>query len=490
MMNDPARGGVHSNDVAIFRPVWVDNRVELLTATLVHVADLGGVSGGGLPAQATEIYHEGLLIPPLPLYRDGEVNEVVSKIIRLNSRTPEKVMGDIRALVAGVNVGASRLEALIVRHGPSVVIRAIAKLLDYTEARMRAGIERLPEGPISAESEIDDDGIDPTVAYKVRVTLTRHGSNLTIDLGGTSPAAKGAINASHSQAMSGLVYGIRCFVDPTMPLNEGVFRPLQPVLPSGSLANPGPRAAVNARIVTVLAIIEAMRTCLSKPDFGIATSGLVHMQVLTGQYSESGKIWVVMDLDFGGIGARAGADGPDATGHWTGRSSIAQIEPIEAEFPILFERHALIADSGGAGTWRGGLGVERTIQVLVDAEVSVRGDRMKNGPPGAAGGQPGRGGSWIVNLGRDDETRLPGKRMGVRLRAGDTLTLRTSGGGGYGPPEGRPPEKVRGDVVAGYVSVGEARETYRVSLGGPTFEIDDEETQMLRTPRIVQEQMR
>jgi N-methylhydantoinase B len=315
--------------------------------------------------------------------------------------------------------------------------------------------------------------------------VRRQGSTLVADFTGTDPEARGAINCSYSQAMTGAIYGARCFIDPTIPMNEGIFRAVEVILPAGTLVRPGPHAAVNARIVTVTAIIEAMLDAVSKqqPARTAAASGINHMQVLSGRAPDTGRYWIVMDLDFGGVGARASKDGVDTTGAnvMGGRGGVPQIEALEAEFPIRFERHALIRDSGGPGRWRGGLGVERSIRMLGDAEVSVRADRMRYPPPGRAGGLPGRAGTWVVNPGQPDQRELPSKKMGVRLAAGDLLRLRTSGGGGFGSPFEREPELVRADVLAGKVSVDEANSVYGVVLRGDDQDVDVAATQAARS---------
>jgi N-methylhydantoinase B len=482
LTNDPHRGGVHSNDIAVLRPVFVGGKVAFFTATLVHVADLGGVSAGGLPGQATEIYHEGLLLPPLPIYRAGAANQEVEKIIRLNSRTPEKVMGDIRALIAGCNVGAERLGVLLDRYGMDTLRQVIGDVLDYAEELTRQQIQKFSETPATGEFLIDDDGIDLERAYRVKVTLTRRGTDLEIDLTGTDAQARGAINAAYSQAMTGAIFGVRSFFDPNIPVNEGMFRPLKVILPPGTIVNPGPSAAVNARIVTVTAIIEAVVAAVTsrRPEPGIAGNAILGMQMLSGRLLETGRYWIAMDLDFGGLGARSDRDGVDASNRWGGRATISQLEALEAEFPVRFEGHRLLPDSGGPGRWRGGLAVERKIRFLADSEVAVRTDRIRFPPPGRAGGEPGRPGAWFINRGEASEVRLRSKQMRVPLAKDDVLTLLTSGGGGYGPPLQRDPAWVRADAVAGKVSMAHALEAYGVVLHPQTLEVDVAATERLR----------
>lgn len=353
-------------------------------------------------------------------------------------------------------------------------------LFDYAERRTRQDIERLAGGTYRGEFVIDDDGIDLDREYRVRVMIERQGSDLVVDFTGTDPRARGAINASYSQALTGVVYGARCFMDPSIPMNEGVFRPLKVTLPEGTLVNPGPTAALNARIVTIFAIIEAMPRALSqqRPELAVASSGLVHLYTIAGRHPDTGRPWVLLDSMYGGIGARTSKDGVDANGAYLfgGRGISAQVEGIESNLPVLYERLALIRDSGGPGRWRGGLGVDKTIQTLVEADISVRADRIRFPPPGNGGGRPGKPGGWIVNRGRPDEQVLRSKHMGVRLQAGDTLSMLTSGAGGFGPPWERPPELVRADVIAGRVSVAAAEADYGVVFLPETTRIDQTAT--------------
>lgn len=437
--NDPYRGGIHSNDIAVFRPFFLDDSVGFFSGALIHVADLGGVSGGGLPAQATDTFHEGLLIPPMRLGRNGVVDTNLVRLLSRNSRTPDKLRGDLYALTSATFTAQKRMTELVARYGGQAVRDAVSHLIDYTENRTREEILSLPSGKYSGALKIDDDGVDKDRSFRVQLTIERRASDLTIDLTGTSEQARGPINASYSQSFSGAVYGARCLLDPTIPLNEGALRPIKVNLPRGSLVNPNPPAAVNARIVTVAALIEAILEAHSKmrPNQAVASSSINHVYAMSGDDPRAGEHWVLIDNDFGGIGARANGPGPDATGPYffTGRSSVVQLETVEAEFPVIYRKYALIRDSGGRGRWFGGRGVEKTIEPLTEVTVSMRCDRIRHPPAGRLGGSPGKPGSWIVNLGTDREQLLASKHMGLKLHPGDTLTMRTSGGGGLGREE-------------------------------------------------------
>jgi N-methylhydantoinase B len=485
-LNDPYRGGIHANDILVFRPVFGEDRVVFFAGTLIHVADLGGNAVAGLAALATDTFAEGMLLPPVQLYRNGEPVGDVLRIIARNSRAPDKVMGDVRALVAGVNVIARRVEELLERFGATAVERFVGESIDDTERRMRDELRRLPAGTYHGTFEIDGDGVDPDRSFAVMAAVTAQDGSVDVDFAGTSPQARGTINSSFSQTLSGVVYAVRCFVDPTIPMNEGCFRPLRTRLPRGTLVNPDPPAACGGRVMTVAAAVEAMLQALAKarPDHAVGASALIHVFSLSG-VDGGGTPWLNLFYEFGGLGARADSDGPDATGAFFlgGRSVLPQIEPLEAQYPLVVRSSRLWVDSGGAGTWRGGLGVETVIELLTPAVVTVRGARMDLPPPGAQGGHPGRAGTFAVE--RHDGTTdvLPAKAANVEIAAGERFVLRTSGGGGIGPPERRDPAQVLADVRAGGVSVEGAARDYAVLLDGSGTSIDRPATARLRDER-------
>jgi N-methylhydantoinase B len=484
-LNDPYRGGIHANDIIVFRPILADGRVAFFAGTLVHVADVGGVAAGGLAALATDTFGEGMLLPPVHLARGGEPAADVRRIVARNSRVPDKVLGDVDALIAGVHVIAARVEDLLGRYGADRLDAFVDAWLAETEQRMRAELDLIPAGTYRGSFTIDGDGVEPGRTFEVRVAVTCGDGGVDVDFAGTAPQARGAINASVSQALSGVVYGIRCFVDPTIPMNEGCWRPITVQLPPGSLVNPTPPAACGGRIVTVAAAVEAILQALAaaRPELATAASGLIHVFTLSGR--RDGTPWLNLFYEFGGVGARVGADGPDATGCFFlgGRSVIPQVEPIEAANPVVVCATRLRPDSGGPGEWRGGLGVELELELRCDALATVRGDRMLLPPPGAAGGSPGRAGEFAVRRVDGRVEPLAVKQADVPLAAGDRLVVRTSGGGGLGPPVRRAPAAVLADVVAGRITPAGAARDYAVALDAAAGTVDAAETDARRRAR-------
>lgn len=437
LLNDVYAGGIHANDLLVFRPVFLDGRVAYFTGTLIHVADLSGISAGGMASDATDVYLEGVQIPPVRIATAAGFDDGLMRLLAANSRTPHKLLGDLRALTAGANVAARRLEQVAAEHDLTGVDRYLAD----TEARMRAELAALPRGTYHGEYTLDD---GPTV--RVAVTV---GDGLTVDFAGTDPQQARPINSGFSQTLGGVMYAVRCFVDPALPMNEGCFAPVEVRMPAGSLVNCTRPYPGGGRWATVAAAEEAIFAALGRalPDRGVAASG-----ILQG-YSISGAAWLHMSFDLGGLGARAGRDGPDASGalFGGGRNIIPQVEPIEARLPVRVEEVSLIPDSGGRGTNRGGLGTRTVIRMLEDTRVDTRGDRLTRPPAGASGGEPGRAGGYYRE--RLDGVRepLPAKQTRQPFQAGEALIIETSGGGGYGDPAHRTPEAVRTDLDDGRV---------------------------------------
>jgi N-methylhydantoinase B len=471
VMNDPYRGGIHANDLIVFRPVFGADGVCYFGGTLIHVADLGGVSVGGLAALATDTFAEGLLLPPVRLYSAGEPDATVTRILERNSRAPTKVMGDVRALVAGANVLARRTEELLVRYGEAGLHELVDRLMGQAESRMRDELRAIPSGTYHGSFVVDNDGLDPSRRYTVRVAVTVGDGTVDVDFEGTDAQSPGPINASFSQALSGVIFGIRCFVDPSIPMNEGVFVPVGVHFPPGTLVNPRPPAACGGRIVTVTAAIDAIIDALgeARPEHAVAPSGIIHVYTLSGRSGPTTS-WLTLGYEFGGIGGRRGSDGPDATGAFMlgGRSVIPQIEPIEAFLPVVFRHSALLTDSGGPGQWRGGLGVDVAVEMLDEALLTARGDRVLVPPPGKDGGLPGAPGSFAVRRADGTLEQLAAKQTDVALHPGDQFLMRTSGGGGLGPIEARDPELVRVDVRERRVSPAAAAADYGVEVEVPT----------------------
>jgi len=435
VMNDCFRGGIHANDLVVFRPIFSGGVVHYFSGTLIHVADLGGSASGGIAPDATDVFAEGLQLPPVRIYAAGARSSDLHNLIALNSRTPDRVLGDLDALVAGTAIASRRMEELIDRYGLVGLKTAIDGYISGVESRMREELSQLTPGVYRGEYAVDDDGIDLDSSPVVRVEVTCSEEGLTLDFSETDDQARGAINAGSSQALTGAIFSVRCFVDPTIPMNEGCYTPVDILFRKGSLLDPNPPAACGGRVVSVTAVCEAVNDALSKarPENATAASSVIHPYTLAGTGTQS---WMFLSYEYGGIGARAGSNGPDATGAFFlgGRNTVPQIESLEARYPVRFEAQRLIPESGGAGRTRGGLGVETRIALLDDAELSVRSERVRNAPRGRDGGADGLAGTQFIEEVAGGRRDVPAKVGNFPVHVGETFVLRTSGGGGLGTP--------------------------------------------------------
>jgi N-methylhydantoinase B len=452
--NDVYRGGIHANDILVFTPIFAGGVVRWFAGTLIHILDLGGSAAAGVSALATDVFQEGLQLPPVRMATAGVLDAQLLSILAANSRLPDATIGDLRALIAGATVAARRMDALIAEHGVERLAAGIEVLLARSEQLMRADLARFPDGVYRAGYDLDGDGIHERT-YHVAVAITIDGDRAVLDFTGTDDQVAASINAGESQSISGALFGLRCFLDPTIPMNEGCFAPVEFVLPRGSLLHATPPFPGGGRFLAVFAAIEAIFQALSEaePDRAIAASGLLQPYALDGVTTD-GRRWIHTAYDLGGMGARLGADGLDAVGvhHGGGRNAVPQSEPVESRFPFVVERVELIADSGGRGRWRGGMGT-RTVFLLLDAaRLTMRCDRLTNPPRGARGGDAGRPGGYFRVTPDGSWTRLPDKSSGEVFQAGDRFVLETSGGGGMGDPAERDPALVARDLAEGRIS--------------------------------------
>jgi N-methylhydantoinase B len=468
LCNDPFRGGIHPTDLGCFRPIFVGGEVAYFSGMLMIVGDMGGVSSGGLPATATEVYHEGLVLPPVLIVERGETCEGVMRVLMANSRVPTQLRTDIQALIGATAVVDERLREMVERYGKTVLDEIVERLFDHSEAMVRAGLAGIPDGEYRGSYCAQEDGVGPAPAYEVKVRIAIDGDNCTVDFTGTARQAPGAINSSYSQSLSFITYAMRCYLDPEIPMNEGFYRPFRFELPFGTMVNPQPPAAANIRYSTGQAMIDAMHAALRPvfPEWSTApASALVSINAQSAIHAP--RRWAMLDVQFGPGGARPGADANDGTAMPMvgGGGYRAAAEAYETLFPMRYERIAFAPDTAGPGRWRGGAGVVAEIRLLEDCTLTLRAvDRTQLLPEGVAGGRHGRGGGFFVNPGTASERRLPDKSTNHVVAGGTLLRLSVAGGGGWGDPLTRDPTAVAGDVRKGLVSREGALTDYGVVL--------------------------
>lgn len=463
IMNDPHQGGTHLADVTLVVPIVYRDEVVLLATCIGHQADIGGAAPSGKVMNATEIFAEGLIIPPLKLYDQGKKNETLLNILRANVRVPEIVESDIEAQLASCNVGRRRVLSLCEEYGKDMLLKATEELMARSELMTRRKIEEIPDGVYSAEDFIDHDGVEIEKRVKIKVTVTVKGSEMVVDFDGTSPQTKGPINSTAGSSASAVYFVVRSITDPTIPNNAGCYRPIKILLPKASVLNPVTPAPVNARIPTVTVVGDVVMAAMAKavPSKARATNGFSASQSFGGADPLTGEPFVFMDFIGGGEGSRPAKDGID--GRDSGIANCANIpaEVIEMSYPLLVKELSLWQDSGGAGKYQGGLGVVKRYEVMRgEVKLGYQGERQKTAPPGLFGGQPGKKEEVYILRKEGEKEPVPSKGLKT-LYPGDQLIIYVSGGGGFGSPQERDRELIKRDLLDGRISEEFARIYYK-----------------------------
>ena len=458
-MNDPYLGGTHLPDIAVIMPVFARGRPLAFAATMTHHQDVGGMTPGSVPTHATEVFQEGIRLPPLKLREGDTFNETLLRILRRNVRIPETFEGDLMAQVAACSVGARRLSALADNYGDNHLTAIFADLLDRSEAMTRDALRALPNGTYRAVDFLDNDGVDLDRCIRIEVVVTIDAAGMTIDFAGSNPQVRGPFNAVPSGSLAAACYVVRAITDPTIPTNGGCFRPIALRLPEGSIVNPKEPAPVNARTATIKRIAGTILKALAKaaPGRVPADSGGELLVLAFGGERPDGTRYVTGELVAGGAGASAAMDGVDVIETDATNCMNLPAEALELDAPIRVHRVALRPDSGGAGAQRGGLGTVREYEILHgDVRFTHRGERHFIAPAGRAGGGAGAMARAVIHRADGGEEVVPSKLV-TTLRAGDRVVMETAGGGGYGDPAAREREKVRADLEDGKISAEGAK---------------------------------
>src|SRR5262247_1073873 len=451
LLNDPYDGGTHLPDITLAVPVFAEGGAVALACTMCHHQDVGGRTPGSVPTDATELFQEGLVIPPTQLFRAGVLDENLLGLLRRNVRLPETFTGDLMAQVAAGRLGTVRLGELFARHGSGEVLAYVDELLRRAETLTRREIEGIPDGSYTFTDWLDSDGVDAR-PVKIQVAVRVQGSAMTFDFTGTSPQVRGPFNSVPASTLSAVYYAIRAVSDPTIPNNGGCFRAVESILPEGSLVNPRPPAPVSCRTATIKRIADAILGALVKalPDrMPAANSGTLLVMAFGGTDPATGRPFVASELAAGGMGARPTKDGIDVVETDVSNCMNIPVESVEMSFPLRIRSGGLWMDSGGAGQFRGGLGLAKVFEATTtDVMVSHRGERFASAPWGLHGGTPGRSAHAFILRKEGTREELPSKKM-IVLHPGDQLWEYIAGGAGYGDPFDRDAEMVRADVLDG-----------------------------------------
>jgi len=450
--NDPYCGAQHLNDVLVFKPVFHDGRRVAYVGALCHHIDMGGMAPGSYAATATEVFQEGLRIPPLKLIEGGKLNQAVWSMIGQNVRKPALMLGDLQSQLASLEVGAAAIARLAMRYGAAAMIEASARILDMSEAAMRAAIAAMPDGVYEFEDFLDDDGVaGEPVRLHARVAI--QGEEIAVDLTGCADQQRGPVNCTPAMSNCAVYYTVIAATDGAMPANAGCYRPIRITHRAGSVtackppASVAHRVAVSHRLANVLfgALHQALPDRMPAAYYG--GSYVATFQTI----AEDGHREVLVEIEIGGTGAHPNKDGVNAWSFGMHNNANIPVEMIESGMPLTIVRYGLKPGSGGAGQHRGGLGLIREWRVDSPACVfTANMDRFRFPPYGLAGGGPGSLGR-LLRIRDGEATPVAPKSDGVMLRRGDILRLETSGGGGFGDPARRAPEAVARDRALGYV---------------------------------------
>ena len=480
--NDSYTTGSHLNHVTFSLPIFFEGKLCAFACCMAHWMDIGGVLG----AQTTDIYSEGLQIPIVKYQSAGVVNQDLVDIIRMNVRIPERGMGDLRAQVTAVKTGERRFTELLARYGREQVLGAISNIMDQSELAARARTRTIPDGVYEAESYMDDDGVEVGKRIPIKVRVIKKGEDMTIDLSDVAKQVRGGFNSGATTGYACAQVAYKCLTSPTdYPINEGSFRALKVVLTPGTVVTAVKPAAMRMWMTFPMTVVDTILKAVEKAIPG-RTIAAHHADLviasLSGISRTDGRFFMAGAGPMGGgWGAKLTEDGMSATVCLNdGDTHNSPCEQMESKYPILFERHALRQDSCGAGRYRGGLGSEQVIRARSPVMVTVQIDRVHCRPWGLDGGLEGLGNEVALSIGSKTVDPLPsGKAFNQHLRDGDSFTMRAAGGGGFGSPLQREPDKVASDVAQGYVSHAAARDLYRVVLTDEGA-VDHEATKLLR----------
>jgi N-methylhydantoinase B len=479
--NDPYEGATHLPDIYMVKPIFIDDELVAFSGADAHELDVGGRVPGSNACDNTDIYQEGLRMPPLKYYERGERNYSIYRIMEKNFRVSHLVLGDVEAKVAAVGIGERRFIELAKKYGGWITLRRyINDLMDYSERIARAAIRELPNGVYEFEDALDDNGFteDPIVIHCKAII---EGDEITFDFTGTSPITQGSMWLPYSSTYAMSVCAVRLFLDPSTPANAGVFRPVRIIAPPGTAVSASFPAGVAGRGATLGRLFDSIQGALAKvaPDRIPAAFTGVDFGICAGGRNEEDEDFVFTDFLMGSWGARPWADGLDSTTALWGNYSNTPCEVIESEKPLRIEAYTFVPDTGGPGKYRGGLAIIKEYRCLVDnVTCQFRLDRARFPAWGLQGGKSG-------TLAEAYLTTADGKRRHLKkeifvLNKGDIITCILPGAGGFGNPHERDIENVLRDVEKGVVSIEKAQSDYGVVINKETMEVDLEATKKLR----------
>lgn len=467
MTNDPyTGGGSHLNDLVLVAPVFAGRRLVAVIGNIAHQSDVGGAVAGSEYANSVSIYQDGCRVPPVRLARHGRVEADIVEFFVHNSRLPDERRGDLQAQVGALRVGVKRVEEIVARYGVPALERAMRELLDYGERRLRTALVEAPDFTVEAEEPLDPERSSGR-PLAIRVKVDKRGEGIAFDFAGTSAQVEEGRNVPYSALIASVYYAVKALVDPTLPTNAGYYRAISITAPAGSIVHARPPAATSTRVGTTQFIVNAMFKALAPvfPTRAITGCDGRRKIIFTGTDARTGTFFVYYESLSGGSGARHDRDGLSGTMVHMMNVTNLPVEALEIEFPLRVERVQLRTDSGGAGRWRGGLGVRRDYRILTGkVQMTMIAERTTVPNWALAGGHGGGLGAFVVNPDTPQARVVESRRGDVELARDDVASIQTAGAGGYGDPGERSAAAVLADVLEGKVSVDAARRDYGVEV--------------------------
>jgi N-methylhydantoinase B len=486
LFNDPYEGGTHLNDMRLVRPIFRDGQLFCWLASVGHWLDVGGNVPGNFNARATESFQEGFRIPPVKLARKGEIQHDIIEILSANSRLPQSNWGDLNGQLNALDLGEQRLDALLADYGVATVNAALGAFSTRAEALMRAEIAALPDGSYSFDDFLDNDGISDA-PLRIALDLTIAGDAMTLDFSRSAPPCQGPLNIAYSTAVACCYVALK-HIFPHVPANAGVLEPISFIIPDTTLLGVKAPKPVGGYTETILRVIDTVFGVFAQiaPERANGSPYATINALSLAGHRDDGSRFVMFSFFGGGLGGNPETDGLNHGNNPISTATIPPAEILEAAYPVMFTQWALRPDSSGAGRHRGGCGAIYEIEALAQsgADVFLLGERGKFPPFGAAGGGPAAMNRFTYDTAEGPKSPpLVTKITDIHIAKGQRVRLESPGGGGYGHPHERAPERVAGDVVKGYTSAEQARSLYGVALR-PDGQADLAATATLRAEAV------
>lgn len=487
LINDPYISGSHLPDIFMISPIFYENELIALAANIAHHIDVGGISPGSMSVKATEIFQEGLRLPAIRIRKEGVLDNEIIRLLKKNVRTGEEVMGDIYAQLAANTVAENRMIELVKKYSKKYVNLYMKEIINYSDRRMRNAVKKVDDGTYTFEDYLEGDGITNNMII-IKVTITVKGENVKVDFTGSNEQTEGPVNSTSGVTSACVFYALKSLLEPDVPPNAGTYKCIEIIAPQGTVVNPNfPAPVSNANSNTSQRIADTIFGALAEvlPNSSMAAcSGTMNGFSIGGFNKDSNKYMSYVETYGGGQGGLSDMNGMDGVHTNMTNTLNTPVEVIEQSFPFIVNKYGLVDGSGGAGRYRGGLGLEREIAILDEGfTVTLMSDRQKLQPWGLFGGLGGKNSSCKIISEQGEKQELNSK-VTMIVPKNSTIILQTAGGGGYGSPVQRKPEEVLEDVLLNHITIDQALKDYSVAIDEESMKVNEAETEYLRSKQI------